>query len=128
MALKLSNLIKTTIKVAEPYNITWVFRRPSALDLIKIQSTTSQLYAASQAGEKEVTASYMEDLIRFQVELISTYCCEVTGFLDDKNKVCTVTDADQLRELVDHIPLQLISMTFNSFLESLYATSEEKKS
>jgi hypothetical protein len=70
----------------------------------------------------------MEDLIRFQVELLATYCCEATGFLDDRNKVCTVTDPDQLKELIDHIPLQLISTTFNYFLESLYATADEKKS
>jgi hypothetical protein len=131
MALKLSGLIKTTVKVADPYHITWLFRRPSALDLIKIQSTTSQLYAASQAStttEGAPAPSYLEDLIRFQVELIATYCCEATGFLDDKNKVCTVTDPDQLKELIEHIPLQLISMTFNSFLESLYASADEKKS
>ena len=126
MAIKLNQFIKSVIKVEEPYNLTFVFSRPTALELIQIQSQTSQLYAKLSSEEDKKDA--MADLIRYQVDTIKNHATEIAGFEDEDGKAVTISVASDLASMVERLPINLLGIVFSKFLESVFPTTEEKKS
>jgi hypothetical protein len=126
MAIKLNQFIKSVITVEEPYNLTFVFSRPTALELIQIQSQTSQLYAKLSSEEDKKDA--MADLIRYQVDTIKNHVTELSGFEDEDGKAVTISVASDLATMVERLPINLLGVAFTKFLESVFPTIEEKKS
>lgn len=126
MAIKLNQFIKSVIKVEEPYNLNFVFLKPTALELVQIQSQTAQLYAKLSSEENKTEP--MGDLLRYQVDTIRNYVTEITGFEDDDGKTITLTSDSNLTSMVERLPINLLGIVFGKFLESLFPSPEEKKS
>ena len=126
MAIKLNQFIKSVIKVEEPYNLTFVLSKPTAMELIQIQSQSSQLYARMSSDEDKADA--LSELLRYQVDVLKNYVTEITGFEDDDGKSVTITTSTDLVTMVERLPFGLLGILFGKFLESLFPNTEEKKS
>ena len=125
MAIKLNQFIKSVVKIAEPYNLTFLFSKPTAMELIQIQSQTQQLFAGIQ---EEHNADKIAEMIRYQVDTLKNYVTEIVGFEDDDGKSVTINASSDLTTMVERLPMNLLAMVFNSFLQSLVPTDTEKKS
>ena len=126
MAIKLNQFIKSVIKVEEPYNLTFVLSKPTAMELIQIQSQSSQLY--SRISSEDQKSDAVAELLRYQVDVLKNYVTEIVGFEDDDGKSVTITASTDLVTMVERLPFGLLGMVFAKFLESLFPNTEEKKS
>lgn len=126
MAIKLNQFIKSVIKIEEPYNLTFVVQRPTAMELIQIQSQSSQLYARMSSDEDKADA--LSELLRYQVDVLKNYVTEITGFEDDDGKSVTISAPAELVTMIERLPFNLLGTLFGKYLESLFPNNEEKKS
>jgi hypothetical protein len=125
MALKLNQFIKSVVKIEEPYNLTFLFSKPTAMQLIQIQSQTQQLFAGIQEDQN---TEKVTELIRYQIDTVKNHVTEISGFEDDDGKSVSIKDVSDLGDMIDRLPMGLLALVFNGFLQSLVPTETEKKS
>jgi hypothetical protein len=125
MAIRLNQFIKSVVKIDEPYNLTFLFSKPTAMELIQIQSQAQQLFSSIQ---EEQNTEKITELIRYQIDTVKNHVTEIKGFEDDDGKSVTINVSSDLVTMIDRLPMSLLALVFNGFLQSLVPTEAEKKS
>jgi hypothetical protein len=130
MGFKVSQFTKTVLKTGEPYNLTVLCSKPTALELIQIQSQSQQVYATFKASTEEAgnSAEALTEMFRYQIDILGNYITSVEGLEGDDGNPVTVSNPVEIRELISRFPADLIALLFNKFLEALYPSDTEKKS
>ena len=130
MGFKVSQFTKTVLKTDEPYNLTVLCSKPTALELIQIQSQSQQVYANFKTLTEEAgnSAEALTEMFRYQIDILGNYITSVEGLEGDDGNPVTVSNSVEVRELVSRFPADLIALLFNKFLEALYPSATEKKS
>jgi hypothetical protein len=124
--MRLSIFTRLTLKLEEPYNLTFLFNKPTALELLTINNQTSQLYTAFQASEEKVEA--LRAMVDYQVQVAKQYCSEVHGLEDDTGKPIVLSNNEEVIKFLDYLTLEMVQKLYGQFLEKLNVTEEEKKS
>lgn len=126
MSVKLSLFTRLTVKLESPHAFTFLFNKPTALELLTINNQTAQIFGSLNESEDKATA--ISELMSYQVSIVKQYCTEVHG-LEDDNGVPTVLKAgDDLTRFLDYLPLNILQDLFSKFLAGLNPSVEEKKS
>lgn len=130
MGFKVSQFTKTVLKTDEPYNLTVLCSKPTALELIQIQSQSQQVYASFKTSTEEAgnSAEALTEMFRYQIDILGNYITSVEGLEGDDGNPVTVSNSVEVRELISRFPADLIALLFNRFLEALYPSATEKKS
>jgi hypothetical protein len=130
MGFKVSQFTKTVLKTGEPYNLTVLCSKPTALELIQIQSQSQQVYASFKTSTEEVgnSAEALTEMFRYQIDILGNHITSVEGLEGDDGNPVTVSNSVEVRELISRFPADLIALLFNKFLEALYPSATEKKS
>jgi hypothetical protein len=130
MGFKVSQFTKTVLKTGEPYNLTVLCSKPTALELIQIQSQSQQVYANFKTSTEEVgnSTEALTEMFRYQIDILGNYITCIEGLEADDGNPVTVSNSVEVRELINRFPVDLIGLLFNKFLEALYPSATEKKS
>jgi len=130
MGFKVSQFTKTVLKTGEPYNLTVLCSKPTALELIQIQSQSQQVYANFKTSTEEVgnSTEALTEMFRYQIDILGNHITSVEGLEGDDGNPVTVSNSVEVRELISRFPADLIALLFNKFLEALYPSATEKKS
>lgn len=130
MGFKVSQFTKAVLKTGEPYNLTVLCNKPTALELIQIQSQSQQVYANFKTSTEEAGNSIeaFTEMFRYQIDILGNYVTCVEGLEGDDGKPVAVSNSMEVRELISRFPTDLIALLFGKFLEALYPSATEKKS
>ena len=131
MGFKVSQFTKTVLKTGEPYNLTVLCNKPTALELIQIQSQSQQVYAnfkTSTEDEASNSTEALTDMFRYQIDILSNYITCIEGLEGDDGNPVTVSTPEEVKELISRFPADLIALLFGKFLEALHPSPTEKKS
>lgn len=131
MGFKVSQFTKTVLKTGEPYNLTVLCSKPTALELIQIQSQSQQVYAnfkTSTEDEANNSTEALAEMFRYQIDILGNYVTCIEGLEGDDGSPVAVSNPAEVRELISRFPADLIALLFNKFLEALYPSATEKKS
>jgi hypothetical protein len=126
MSVKLSLFTRLTVKLESPYAFTFLFNKPTALELLTIGSQTAQLYSAYNNGEDKVTPTIA--VYDYQTGILKQYCTEVHGLEDDNGIPTVLKTAEDISRFLDYLPLNINMELFNKFQLGLSPSVEEKKS
>jgi hypothetical protein len=131
MGFKVSQFTKTVLKTGEPYNLTVLCNKPTALELIQIQSQSQQVYANFKTSTEEGASNSTEalaEMFRYQIDILGNYVTCIEGLEGDDGNPVAVSNTAEVRELISRFPVDLIGLLFGKFLEALYPSATEKKS
>lgn len=126
MSVKLSLFTRLTVKLESPHAFTFLFNKPTALELLTISNQTAQVFSSYNKSEDKSAA--LSELMAYQVSIVKQYCTEVHGLEDDNGVPVVLKVPTEILHLLDYLPLEIMQDLFNKFLEGLTPSLEEKKS
>lgn len=126
MSVKLSLFTRLTVKLESPHAFTFLFNKPTALELLTINNQTAQIFGSLQEAEDKATA--VNELLAYQVSIVKQYCTEVHGLEDDNGVPIALKVPAEILHLLDYLPLNIMQDLFGKFLAGLNPSLEEKKS
>lgn len=125
MSVKLSLFTRLTVKLESPHAFTFLFNKPTALELLTIQSQSFQLQATAESTEER--AAFAE-LCNYETIILKKYCTEVHGLEDDNGVPIVLKLSEDIDKFLDYLPVGILQNLYWKFIIGLNPTPEEKKS